>query len=172
MSDRIPDADKPIALADAASLLMLDDRSQLPLAEREWLAKFPYHISHVVKKTGFTAVEILNAIKNSLVTYYDIGNVLFLHPEDVLALSARDDYGFVYAVGFARYVKIGFTKDIESRLAQLQTAAPLDLTVYRTMRGCQRDERNLHARFKNSRLRGEWFMMDRPVAAWVRGGTE
>lgn len=59
-------------------------------------------------------------------------------------------------------VKIGYTAsdEPEGRLRSLQTGNPSELTVLGTMPGTAADERELHRRFANFRLVGEWF---RPV---------
>lgn len=55
-------------------------------------------------------------------------------------------------------VKIGFTvKSAESRLALLQTGNHQTLTILRVMRGGYRLERWLHVRFRDVRIRSEWF---------------
>jgi hypothetical protein len=64
--------------------------------------------------------------------------------------------------------EIGFTsRDVESRLAGLETGCPVDLVVRAVMPGTVADERRLHERFALLRVRREWFTLtDEIVAAF------
>lgn len=55
--------------------------------------------------------------------------------------------------------KLGFSRDPDNRVKQLQTGNALELVVeYRLpIRVKNRAERNLHALFPADRVRGEWF---------------
>jgi hypothetical protein len=70
---------------------------------------------------------------------------------------SRLDHGIVYVVGFADYIKIGWSKSVDRRLCVVQDGVPEVLTVIATFPGSQRDERNLHRHFSAYRLHGEWF---------------
>jgi len=67
--------------------------------------------------------------------------------------------GYIYFIQQGRDgpVKIGFTKDVENRMKNLQTAnpAPLDLLVFYP--GNQEMEKELQYRFDDIRISGEWF---------------
>jgi len=59
-------------------------------------------------------------------------------------------------------VKIGVAKDIDKRVAELQIGNPRDLDVVLRMgpfseKVAYRLERDLHIRFSQKRIRGEWF---------------
>jgi len=55
-------------------------------------------------------------------------------------------------------IKIGFTTGRPSwRMTHIQTKERQKLTLLASMRGTREDEEALHARFANSRVRGEWF---------------
>jgi hypothetical protein len=90
------------------------------------------------------------------------------------ALSSRSrgrGVGTIYVVGFADYVKIGFTSGpLEYRLSAIQTGAPEQLVVYARLQGTMADEAKLHRRFKHLRTYGEWFKFDGDVAEWIEGG--
>lgn len=54
-------------------------------------------------------------------------------------------------------VKIGFSKNVDDRINQLQTGCSGNLRVLRVLDGDQSTERWLHKRFNLYRVRGEWF---------------
>ena len=57
-------------------------------------------------------------------------------------------------------VKIGWTTNVERRLADLQTAHYEPLSIIRTIAGGQLMERWLHKYFAASKIRSEWFNFD------------
>lgn len=73
--------------------------------------------------------------------------------------------GFVYFIqgenGGA--IKIGYTKNIESRLHTLQTSYPDALKVLCLIPGSTKIETNYHDKFKDIRLNGEWFKPDKEI---------
>jgi len=54
-------------------------------------------------------------------------------------------------------IKIGISNNFEKRLAQLQTGSPYRLKVLLTINGNERLEKQLHNKFAEFRLSGEWF---------------
>lgn len=54
-------------------------------------------------------------------------------------------------------VKIGWAVDPKQRLAALQTAHHEKLLILRVIDGEQAEEQELHRRFSQHRIRGEWF---------------
>lgn len=68
------------------------------------------------------------------------------------------------------FVKIGFTsRDVASRVAELRTGSVEDLVLLFAMGGSRTDEKRLHRRFAQYRVRrsGEWFRLQGELAAWV-----
>lgn len=65
----------------------------------------------------------------------------------------------LYIIECQGYFKIGVASDIASRLAQLSTGNPFPLTVQCVYKFENADpvERALHQRYKDNRVRGEWF---------------
>lgn len=57
----------------------------------------------------------------------------------------------------AKHVKIGFAKNVKSRLATIQNGNPERLTLLCRVRGDAMMERLLHTYFRQYRLEGEWF---------------
>jgi hypothetical protein len=57
-------------------------------------------------------------------------------------------------------VKIGHAKDVRSRLSSMQTGCPIPLTLLGVLPGGREREAELHARFADLRVRGEWFRVE------------
>jgi hypothetical protein len=65
---------------------------------------------------------------------------------------------FVYFVGAAeRFVKIGYTSNLTSRVCDLQGANPMPLRVLAYVGGDRALEREYHRRFASARHFYEWF---------------
>lgn len=88
--------------------------------------------------------------------------------------NGRPPKGFVYFVrlGSENTFKIGMTTGLpEDRLASLQTASPIPLSLheYITTDMPKIVERDLHERFKRHRIAGEWFQITpRMIADVIR----
>jgi hypothetical protein len=63
----------------------------------------------------------------------------------------------IYFIVGGKFCKIGFSKDPNTRLKELQTACPYKLKVVATMPGCFATELALHSVFSDQRTHGEWF---------------
>lgn len=57
-------------------------------------------------------------------------------------------------------IKIGYARDVEKRLRDLQCGSPFVLRVICTEEGGQKYEAQLHRRFAKWRLHGEWFRLE------------
>lgn len=92
---------------------------------------------------------------------------------DILDLNLNTDLspatvGSVYVVGFDRYVKIGFSANVDVRIAQIQQGLPVPLTVYATFNNTtRRDEISLHHQFSAHRVMGEWFKVAGHLEDWI-----
>jgi hypothetical protein len=85
---------------------------------------------------------------------------------DVPPLGPNHD-GHVYVIGFADYVKIGWSENVEERLFDIQKHAPEKLVLYKLFAATQGTERKLLRSFKDVRLHGEWFALTRSLKGWV-----
>lgn len=66
--------------------------------------------------------------------------------------------GWVYLIGGKQGpLKIGWSKDPWKRAHEFQTGNFQTLHVYAKREGTQADEREIHERLKDHRVRGEWF---------------
>lgn len=70
--------------------------------------------------------------------------------------------GWIYVVQWENdeeTVKIGFSCDLKSRLADFLTYSPHSLKVLKVFRGDQSEEKLLHEKFHAARCSGEWFAL-------------
>lgn len=65
------------------------------------------------------------------------------------------------------YIKIGHAGDPAARLADLQTASPVPLSLIQTAPGGREEEADLHCRFAGARLHGEWFLPTSDLLAYI-----
>lgn len=79
---------------------------------------------------------------------------------------------FVYFVRCQDYVKIGWSRQPERRIAILQNAVPFQLEILGIHPGTATDEFLLHERFASLRVRQEWFVRSPEIEAVARGGFE
>lgn len=80
-----------------------------------------------------------------------------------------DGLQIVYVVGAATGpVKIGWTKNFDSRLIRLQTGHPRPLKLLAALPGDKTVEAALHKQFKAYRLHGEWFRKSPEVRAFIK----
>lgn len=64
-------------------------------------------------------------------------------------------------------IKIGTTRNLKQRLADLNLASPIELIVRGTVRGGKELERKLHERFDSFRAHSEWFEPDQSILDWI-----
>lgn len=69
-------------------------------------------------------------------------------------------------------IKIGYSTDVQKRLAQLQTAVAEKLILIGQITGEIEHERALHDRFREHHLRGEWFRGDAGLAEELAAMSE
>lgn len=67
----------------------------------------------------------------------------------------------LYIIRSESFYKIGIARDVDSRLAQLQTGNPIPLTLWAsyTFEAAITIERALHQKFRACRAVGEWFRL-------------
>ena len=120
--------------------------------------------------------HIRNLIAAGQLRAFYVGNKLLRIPEDAIAEfgdrpppEPEPRTGIIYFICGGEGVKIGFSTNHNIRLAALQSASPVPLTLTAQIAGTLQDERALHKRFKDYRLHGEWFRFDGALKKFVEG---
>jgi hypothetical protein len=116
----------------------------------------------------FSYDELMFAAERGWIAHAIADSRVYFTLDAIEQFRANRDMGRVYAVGFQRYVKIGFTTHVASRVSALQTGVPVKLAVYRTLAAHHSYERELHRRFAKHRMEGEWFFMGPEIRRWLK----
>lgn len=64
-------------------------------------------------------------------------------------------------------VKIGYSNDVEARLAFLSNMSPAELVLLGSISGSQPQEAILHRKFSNDRDHGEWFRVSLLMGRYI-----
>lgn len=100
--------------------------------------------------------------------------IALVPPEPAMPPLVPTYKGFVYVIRLRGFdlVKIGYSTDPARRRIELEYGSGMqggmDLLFHRP--GDGKMERQLHARFAEQRLYGEWFRLEGELAAWVEAG--
>jgi len=81
-------------------------------------------------------------------------------------LSELSNYGYVYFVERAGYVKVGYTQDIHSRMGAFQANSPFDFQLIGAIRSDEYKtlEKSIHKRLAAYHKKGEWYDIDTQTA--------
>jgi hypothetical protein len=79
-------------------------------------------------------------------------------------------YGIIYFLQIERFIKIGFCKDLKSRVYHY--SAPYDPIVLGIFHGTRRDEALAHERFAYCRHRREWYRATPELLDWINERAE
>lgn len=93
-----------------------------------------------------------------------------IHPEKSVPVIQK---GYVYLAvddALPEYIKIGYSKHPEVREGTLQAEKPT-IRIIHTEQGTMAHEKELHAVFKDRRVRGEWFKITEDEALDVMSGV-
>lgn len=84
-------------------------------------------------------------------------------------LHLAEEEGYVYFIqqGESGPYKIGWSKDVERRLGELQVANPFPLHIRAVLEGTRMLESETHARFKSASMAGEWFENTDEIRAFL-----
>ena len=82
----------------------------------------------------------------------------------MVSCKLRNDYsGYVYIItSEIGLTKIGKTEDVKKRLSQIDGASPCKVDLYHCqfVKNSKEVESILHKRFRDKRVKGEWFNLD------------
>lgn len=65
------------------------------------------------------------------------------------------------------YIKIGFSRDLKSRLVTLQVGSASAQHLLGTLTGSDRMDTELKHRFRRLRVRGEWHRPEKPLLDFI-----
>jgi hypothetical protein len=112
------------------------------------------------------AGEIPNAARVGSIYTYDAAAV------ERLARSREQttvNGSVVYVIQCGDMVKIGYSRNVGQRLAQIRTSNPGAVRLVATLPGGAAEEKALHQRFAEFRSNGEWFHRRGAMRRWILG---
>lgn len=98
---------------------------------------------------------------------YDSTFVNASNVPELADIKAEGRAGYVYFIGDARHVKIGFTSQPKKRMMELQISAPNAVRHYLLIIGAESHETALHALFYRDHHRGEWYKITKRVKCFM-----
>lgn len=119
---------------------------------RRWRDDFWFALNFA-STLGKHKAPVVGGARDSLKTF------IHCHNRQV---DAESKVYFIEAEGTGR-IKIGVSKDPLSRLRTLQTGSPSPLRLIATAFGGYAKEAELHQRFEDARIDGEWFYATAPL---------
>lgn len=78
----------------------------------------------------------------------------------------------VYFVGDSRFVKIGYSTDLLSHLANIQVSVPHRVFLIGLRKGGESDVTKIHKIFHEHWHFADWFKMNEPVCRWINSKTK
>lgn len=80
--------------------------------------------------------------------------------EQLEKIASESGEGWVYFIESGGHIKIGFSSNVPSRMAQIETSSPFPVVILRQERGTVASEEAYHRRFAVCHLRREWFRFE------------
>lgn len=74
---------------------------------------------------------------------------------------------FIQSTGPGEHIKIGVAASPSKRLADMQTSSPHELVLRKVIEGDKATESEMHIRFAEYHFRGEWFLPDGDLLAFI-----
>ena len=68
-----------------------------------------------------------------------------------------------------KHIKIGYSDNIRRRLSELQITSPHELTILTICEGGIEVEKELHDKFNDHYVRGEWFNPSEELISYING---
>ena len=85
--------------------------------------------------------------------------------------AGRGGVYFIAAEG-TNYVKIGYARDVNSRLNMIQAGCPYPMKLLAILPGKMEDEHKIHLQFRSLNFYGEWFVLEGELNDYVASLTE
>lgn len=86
---------------------------------------------------------------------------------EALVRADRANKGDLYFIRCGDAVKIGHTRNIVHRLANMQVSSPHEIDCLLLLRGRGHEESEWHERFREDRIHGEWFRWTPELSAEI-----
>lgn len=90
-------------------------------------------------------------------------------PINFIVSKTKNTAGWVYFVRADERVKIGYAKNYQTRMKELQTGCPHKLILLMAIEAKPARERELHREFSGQRIHGEWFHLDGYLSKYLDG---
>jgi hypothetical protein len=121
--------------------------------------------------TGVRASDLppIGALSNACKQSADVSSSLRAAVA-VLDLSTKEQHrcaSWVYFIGCGDFVKIGMSTHAPSRIEDMRTGNPYDMTIIHTIPGGRLVERKLQKRFSAHHHRHEWFHLSDDIRDWI-----
>lgn len=145
---------------------------------QDFLKKHPVPILRAGHKKLFddAAMRAIRALMRDPNAPRELIDVLVPPPknrlERLLDSDKRNREGFIYFIACGDLVKIGFSRNVKMRMAELQTGSPHKLSLVHVERGKEQDERAFHRAFEQHRHSGEWFKFEGALKAFIYDKAE
>jgi hypothetical protein len=97
---------------------------------------------------------------------------LFSSSVEVVSYSGKhkrfdDDLIYFVTDGTQKYIKIGYTNNLKSRLSGLETSNPHGIILLGVMNGGREEEKQLHRYFKPHHHMKEWFIYNNEIKDFI-----
>jgi len=127
--------------------------------------------SEVAREWGCSLEHVMELIRSGHIKAFDVGGIVRIR-RDTLCPKIPEPKGgsFVYIVRAGGFIKIGHTTKLTSRMNNIRTHSPYDVTLLHKLAGARVLEKELHQRFAAQHSRNEWFREEGELAAWIAMG--
>lgn len=88
-------------------------------------------------------------------------------PEPDFSEYAGDSYVYFLQAKSLGHIKIGTTTNMQRRFSEIKTGCPDELVLLGITKGDANIERQIHEKFADSRVRGEWFAPSDDLASFI-----
>lgn len=131
-------------------------------------------LRHVFRRSGYPKVTIKGDVGSQefMANYHELlerTNKQPVAPSQIVKQEEAPAPGaVVYFVQIGKFVKIGFTTNLKSRIKSFKTSTAETITVLKTFPGSYRMEARLHDLFREQRVRNEFFHFDYYIDVFLR----